>query len=73
MRVVVTGGSGFIGSHVVDKLRERQHVPRIFDLVRSWFDPGVDTVVGDLLDPATVRRALDGSRRRRAPLLRSPT
>ena len=32
MRVLVTGGSGFIGSHVVDKLLDAGHEPRIFDL-----------------------------------------
>ena len=32
MRVLVTGGSGFIGSHVVDKLRARGHEPVIYDL-----------------------------------------
>ena len=35
MRVLVTGGSGFIGSHVVDKLLDAGHEPRIFDLAPS--------------------------------------
>ena len=32
MRVLVTGGAGFIGSHVVDKLRDHGHEPVIYDL-----------------------------------------
>ena len=35
MKVLVTGGSGFIGSHVVDVLAARGHTPVIFDRVRS--------------------------------------
>ncbi|MDN0199127.1 NAD-dependent epimerase/dehydratase family protein [Streptomyces sp. S.PNR 29] len=52
MRVLVTGGAGFIGSHVVTALRERGHEPLVFD-VRE--DPGAD-----VRDPAAVGRALSG-------------
>ena len=44
MRVLVTGGSGFIGSHVVDKLRDRGHEPVIYDLRPSpWHEPARST------------------------------
>ena len=36
-RVLVTGGAGFIGSHVVDKLRAAGHEPVIFDMRPSPF------------------------------------
>jgi UDP-glucose 4-epimerase len=60
VRVLVTGGSGFIGSHVVDKLRLRGHEPVIYDLRPSpWHEPGsVETVLGSITDREALERAL---------------
>ncbi|MYW65522.1 NAD-dependent epimerase/dehydratase family protein [Streptomyces sp. SID8379] len=52
MRVLVTGGAGFIGSHVVEALAARGHEPVVFD-VRE--DPAAD-----VRDEEAVARALDG-------------
>jgi UDP-glucose 4-epimerase len=58
--VLVTGGSGFIGSHVVDQLLVAGHRPRIFDVRPSPYHPGVDSVEGDLGDLDELCGALRG-------------
>ncbi len=62
MRVLVTGGSGFIGSHVVDKLRLHGHEPVIYDRRYSpWHAPGeVETLIGEVTDSAALEQALAG-------------
>ncbi len=60
MRVLVTGGAGFIGSHVVDKLRDHGHEPVIYDLRPSpWPEhQDVETVLGQVTDAAALAEAL---------------
>jgi UDP-glucose 4-epimerase len=58
-RILVTGGSGFIGRHVVRALSDAGAVVRVIDL-QPHPDPSVDVVVGDIADPQALRRAYDG-------------
>jgi UDP-glucose 4-epimerase len=62
VRVLVTGGSGFIGSHVVDLLLAEGHEARVFDMRACSDAPRerCEHVVGDLLDPAVLLAAADG-------------
>lgn len=58
----MTGGAGFIGSHVVDKLIAAGHEPRIYDLRPSPYHAPelVDTVLGDLTDATSAAAAIAG-------------
>ncbi len=61
MKILVIGGTGHVGSEVVKELKKRDADVRV--LVRKpdmKSLPGVETVVGDLLDPVSVDKALDG-------------
>ncbi len=59
MRILVTGGSGFIGRHVVSTLTDAGHEVRVVDL-QPHPDPEVDLVQGDIAEPDVIERAFDG-------------
>jgi UDP-glucose 4-epimerase len=62
MQVSVLGGSGFLGSHVADRLTDAGYVVRIYDRVPSpWLQPGQQMVVGDVEDLGQLERAVAGS------------
>lgn len=60
-RVLVTGGAGFMGSHLVDALVERGHAVTVFDRVRSrWLPQGASMVTGDLADLDALTQTVRG-------------
>jgi len=64
MRILVTGGAGFIGSHIVEHFHARAEV-RVLDNLRSGFQHNlagfqVEFIAASILDRAAVRRAMEG-------------
>jgi UDP-glucose 4-epimerase len=62
---LVTGGAGFIGSHLCDALIARGDTVRVLDDLSTGFrenlPPGATLTVGDIAAPDAVRTALDGA------------
>lgn len=68
MQVLITGGAGFIGSHVAERLLARGESVRVLDnLSTGNLDnlpaghPRLEFVRGDIRDPETVHRATEGA------------
>lgn len=74
-RILITGGAGFIGSHLADELLARGFEVRILDCLEAqvhgatlaasggcpaYLTTEVELLVGDVCDPTAVERALDG-------------
>jgi len=64
MKILVTGGAGFIGSHIVEHFQGKAEV-RVLDNLRSGFKHNLagfkcDFVEASILDRDAVRRAMDG-------------
>lgn len=70
-RILITGGAGFIGSHVADELLRKGYNVRVLDALSpqvhgddqarpAYLDPEVELLAGDVRDPALLKRALVG-------------
>ena len=61
---LVTGGAGFIGSHLADALLQAGQAVRVLDNLSTGheenLDPRCDLIVGDVAEPAVLAKAMKG-------------
>ena len=63
-KILVVGGAGYIGSHVVKALRDAGKSPVVFDNMSSGLQenllPGIPFILGDILEPEQLKSAMAG-------------
>jgi len=68
MKILVTGGAGFIGSHITDRLMTLGHEVIILDRIHpkahtglpDYLNPGAEHIWADLSDPGVAEKAVEG-------------
>jgi len=61
MKVIIFGGSGFLGSHTADALIAKGHEVKIFDIVKSpYIQKNQKMIIGNILDNKAVEKAVKG-------------
>ena len=70
MKILITGGAGFIGSHTADALLAKGHEVRVLDILQepvhrggqwpAYLDPSIEKIRGDVRDEETMLNALRG-------------
>ena len=69
MKILVTGGAGFIGSHTVDRLVQEGHEVRILDCLKKpvhmhgkppWLNPHAEFILGDVCHKTDLEKAMQG-------------
>lgn len=71
MKILVTGGAGFIGSHLVDVLIDKGHQVRVYDNLEeqknsgrklpSFFNKKAEFILGDIRNKSEFQKAINGS------------
>src|SRR5687768_6514465 len=70
-KILITGGAGFIGSHLADELLEKGYEVRVLDNLSEqvhgknckrpeYLNPDVELITGDVRNPKHVKDALEG-------------
>ena len=58
-KILVIGGSGFLGSHVADVLTSRGHDVFIYDIVKSkYITSSQKMIIGDILDKENIDQSI---------------